>query len=167
VGMHNFASTIGAYLLGLSVLLFAVNLVRSVRYGEPAGADPWGGGTLEWSIPSPPPPYNFATVPTVYSRNPLWDEKETGPATHEQASDTMEMTIAGKEVGKADVADDAAPHTADEHHIHMPNPSWYPVVVALGIFGVFGGLLVSPVVSVCGLALMFFGIYGWCLEPAG
>jgi cytochrome c oxidase subunit 1 len=167
VGVHNFASTIGAYLLGLSVLLFAVNLVRSARYGEPAGADPWGGGTLEWSIPSPPPPYNFATVPTVHSRNPLWDEKDTGPTTDEQTSGTMQTTIAGKEVGSADVADDAAPHTADEHHIHMPNPSWYPAVVALGMFGVFGGLLVSPVVSVCGLALMLFGIYGWCLEPAG
>jgi cytochrome c oxidase subunit 1 len=40
-----------------------------------AGNDPWDAWTLEWSTPSPPPPYNFATDPVVRSRRPLWDLK--------------------------------------------------------------------------------------------
>ena len=56
-------------------LLIAVNLVWSSRRGEPAGRDPFHGGTLEWTIPSPPPHYNFAVIPTVASPYPNWDER--------------------------------------------------------------------------------------------
>ena len=49
--------------------------VRSWTKGERAGNDPWGAGTLEWSIPSPPPDYNFAELPNVTSRYPVWDAK--------------------------------------------------------------------------------------------
>ena len=48
------------------------------RSGAIAGNDPWGAPTLEWSIPSPPPEYNFATIPTVTSRYPLWDVQVAG-----------------------------------------------------------------------------------------
>jgi cytochrome c oxidase subunit 1 len=174
LGGLNMLSTIGSYILGFSVLVFVANIFRSVRHGPIAGPDPWDGGTLEWSIPSPPPPFNFLTVPTVYSRTPVWDEKHAVEAGPEVASDTMEFTIAGQEIGELEVADDVAPHTGheEEHHIHMPNPSFYPALAALGLLTVFGGLLTmeaihSPIVSVCGLALLLFSIYGWTLEPAG
>src|SRR6059036_304532 len=71
----NLLSTIGALLLGASVLVFVVNFVNSIRNGKPAGSDPWGGGSLEWAIPSPPPSYNFATIPTVRSLDPLWHKE--------------------------------------------------------------------------------------------
>ena len=169
----NMLSTVGSYILGFSVLVFVINLFRSVRHGAIAGPDPWDGGTLEWSIPSPPPPFNFLTVPTVYSRTPVWDEKHTVLTGPEVASDEMEFTIAGQEIGELEVADDVAPRTGheEEHHIHMPNPSFYPALAALGLLTIFGGLLTmeaihSPIVSLCGLALLLFSIYGWTLEPA-
>ena len=63
-------------LLGLGTLLFLWNLYVSIRYGAPAGPDPWDGFTLEWATTSPPPPENFATqLPEVRSRRPLWDAK--------------------------------------------------------------------------------------------
>ena len=71
----NLAATIGSFLLAGSTLLFFVNVVWSMRKGEEAGANPWGASTLEWSIPSPPPHYNFAELPTVRSRDPLWTER--------------------------------------------------------------------------------------------
>ena len=67
-------STVGAFLLGGSVLIFVWNLVKSLRKGEEAPANPWGAATLEWSIASPPPHYNFAELPTVNRRDPLWSE---------------------------------------------------------------------------------------------
>ena len=55
--------------------IFLVNVVRSLRSGEIAGDDPWDAFTLEWSTTSPPLPENFATIPAVTGRRPLWDRK--------------------------------------------------------------------------------------------
>src|SRR5205814_1581862 len=71
----NQVSTVGAIGLGFSVLLFVVNIFVSLRSGEVAPDDPWDGATLEWSIPSPPPVYNFARIPTVHSRDAWWAMK--------------------------------------------------------------------------------------------
>jgi len=74
-GTLNFISTIGAAILAIAMVVFFVNLVRSLRSGEIAGDDPWDAFTLEWSTTSPPPPENFARIPTVTDRRPLWDRK--------------------------------------------------------------------------------------------
>jgi cytochrome c oxidase subunit I len=71
----NLISTIGAFIQGIATLLFVANLIYSYRKGPTAGNDPWDAWTLEWSVSSPPPAYNFATIPTVSSRRPLWDRK--------------------------------------------------------------------------------------------
>ena len=71
----NLVATLGAIFQATAILLLAINIIRSARKGELAGNDPWDAWTLEWSTSSPPPDYNFATVPTVRSRRPLWDLK--------------------------------------------------------------------------------------------
>jgi len=73
--IFNLISTIGAVFQAAGVLFFVINLVRSYRKGRPAGSDPWDAWTLEWLTPSPPPEYNFETLPEVLSRRPLWDLK--------------------------------------------------------------------------------------------
>src|SRR5690606_18052640 len=65
----NQVSTVGAILIAVSFLVFAINWLSSVRNGKPAGSDPWDARTLEWSIPSPPPPHNFDVVPVVEARD--------------------------------------------------------------------------------------------------
>jgi heme/copper-type cytochrome/quinol oxidase subunit 1 len=64
---------VGAFLLGVSVLLFLWILFSARRTGEPAGDNPWGGWTLEWLASSPPPTENFERVPPIRGRRPLWD----------------------------------------------------------------------------------------------
>ena len=71
----NVIVTIGVFFQAASILIFAGNLIWSYFRGEFAGSDPWDAWTLEWSTPSPPPDYNFATIPHVRSRRPLWDLK--------------------------------------------------------------------------------------------
>jgi cytochrome c oxidase subunit 1 len=71
----NLIVTIGVVFQGAGVLVFVFNLLRSLLKGEPAGNDPWDAWTLEWSTSSPAPEYDFAEVPVVRSRRPLWDIK--------------------------------------------------------------------------------------------
>jgi cytochrome c oxidase subunit 1/cytochrome c oxidase subunit I+III len=72
----NLISTIGAFLMGASVLLLVYIVYRSIKNGKSAGNDPWNGFTLEWLTSSPPPLKNFGEVPGVKSRWPLWDMKK-------------------------------------------------------------------------------------------
>jgi cytochrome c oxidase subunit 1 len=71
----NLIVTIGAFIQAVAILVFVYNLVVSYWKGAKAGNDPWDAWTLEWSASSPPPAYNFATIPVVASRRPLWDLK--------------------------------------------------------------------------------------------
>jgi cytochrome c oxidase subunit 1 len=74
-GTLNMIISIGGLIQAIAVLIFAYNLIHSYFRGRIAGNDPWDAWTLEWSTPSPPPVYNFATDPVVHSRRPLWDLK--------------------------------------------------------------------------------------------
>ena len=152
---YNMVSTIGSFLIAVSMLVMIWNWIRTMRQGEISGDDPWDAPTLEWSIPSPPPAYNFARIPVVASRRPFWDQKYGGVGIHEPVHGG-----ATEDHGHG-----------DEHaeHIHMPNPSYFPVIVAVGILLLAAGLMIPPfpVVSVLGVVVMFVGIYGWTFEPAG
>jgi cytochrome c oxidase subunit 1 len=143
---ENMVSTIGALLLALGVIAFVTNLVRSRRSGEEAGNDPWGGPTLEWSIPSPPPEYNYATIPTVRSRYPMWEKKAPGEA-HPPV--------------------EAHPPTAAELGIPMPSPTIKPLVAALGLTIGFIGLIYdkSLPIMLLGAAILVGALYAWLLTP--
>jgi cytochrome c oxidase subunit I len=72
-GALNLLQTIGAYVLGASILVLLWNLYRSLRRGPAAGDNPWDAWTLEWATGSPPPEHNFTTLPPITSVRPLWD----------------------------------------------------------------------------------------------
>jgi cytochrome c oxidase subunit 1 len=133
-GDMNLTATIGAFLLGGSVLLFLWNFFRSMRSGEEAPGNPWGAPTLEWSLPSPPPHYNFGEIPTVRSRDPLWVKE-------------------GADLG-----------TAEEEPV-MPNPSWRPLLVSLGMLLTAVGALTQLWVVGAGVLVILYGIYSWAYEP--
>jgi cytochrome c oxidase subunit 1 len=71
----NLIVSVGVVFQAAGILVFAANLICSYLRGKRAGNDPWDAWTLEWSISSPPAEYNFAVIPTVQSRRPLWDLK--------------------------------------------------------------------------------------------
>jgi cytochrome c oxidase subunit I len=90
-----------------ATLIFAINLFTAWKWGKPAGADPWGAATLEWSIASPPPVYNFREIPVVHSRMPLWEgdpTKEPGIPHGRVEEDTDQITFAGQKIGDGGAA---------------------------------------------------------------
>ena len=134
----NMISTVGVFAIVIATLVFIVNFLRSVRSGETTGSDPWGGATLEWAIPSPPPAYNFASIPTVHSVHPLWEA---------DASDLIN-----------DVNRVRGP-------IHMPPSSYWPAVAALGIALLMSGMIFGWWFGIPGLLIMLVGLYSWAFEP--
>ena len=71
----NLLVSVGSAIQAIAVLIFVFNMIYSYFKGRDAGNDPWDAWTLEWSVSSPPPAYNFAVIPSVESRRPLWDLK--------------------------------------------------------------------------------------------
>ena len=141
----NATSTWGAYLLAVAMIVFAINLFYSLRRGAPAGPNPWGGGTLEWTIPSPAPAYNFATLPTVTSRYPLWEGKEAD----------IESARINQQSGK----------TAEQLGIVLPYSTIKPLLAAAFMIIMFGGLLVGHWLILAGAAAMVLALYGWLTSP--
>jgi cytochrome c oxidase subunit 1 len=139
----NFISTIGAFIIATSVLIFIINFFTSLRKGEIAGNDPWDAQTLEWTVTSPPPAYNFAQIPVVSSRRPFWDQK------YPPAGKKVEMKAAVSEeyIGE-----------------HLSEGSFNPIIVALGLFIAVYGLIYSFWVVIPGVAVVFYGIIGWFRE---
>jgi cytochrome c oxidase subunit 1 len=159
-------------MIGIAVLVFIVNVIKTMRSGERAGDDPWDGRTLEWSISSPPAHYNFATIPVVNARDSYWISKHPGHGDAEELrSGVSQLSVGAQEVGEAPipVADmhtpaDHADH-GDHGHIHMPDPSYWPLIAAAGIFITGFGILFTLGLIPVGLFVLIVAAYGWSLEP--
>lgn len=131
----NQITTVGAFILAAGVLLLLVNVVVSLRRGAVAGANPWDAFTLEWAVPSPPPPYNFAVIPTVATRHPLWEDRlHEGEAR--SAIRQGPLLAHGKETFGT-TALDAEPDLI----LKMPKDSWSPFMLTVGMSAMFAGLL--------------------------
>jgi len=131
----NLVVSIGSYLFAVGVLLFLVNVVRSVRHGVVAGPNPWDAATLEWATASPPPPYNFAVIPTIASRNPLWESRMDDRVQRSTFDEGLLLDHGRETLGTT--ALDAEPAVI----LRMPGDSPAPLLLALALTGVFAALL--------------------------
>ncbi|MFL6697080.1 MAG: cytochrome c oxidase subunit I [Vitreoscilla sp.] len=148
-GNLNLLSTVGAFTIGVSVILFLVNVWRSARHGAPAGADPWGAGTLEWSTPSPPPACNFEAIPVVHGRDPLWE------AQHEP-SHVAGLAVDTREVLSTTVLD-ADPDT----RVAFPEPNPWPFWGAVATTVLFVGSIFTPWAVVWGAVPVAIALTAW------
>lgn len=128
----NFISTIGAFFMTIGTLIFMWNVVKTFMSKQTVPADPWGGSSLEWSISSPPPAYNFKQTPLVRGRYALWLEKEAG---------NKEMPV----------AEPLGP-------IHMPSNSPIPLLMSLALFVAGYGFIARGDFSIAIIGLILFFI---------
>ncbi len=135
LGTANLIVTCGAFVFAIGILMFLVNLVQGLRRGTPAGPNPWDGPTLEWSVSSPPPVYNFAVIPTIASRHPLWEDR-LDESTARSVLDQGYLLDDGKETLGVTPLDAEA-----DVILKMPGDSWLPVLLAVDLLLLFGGLL--------------------------
>ncbi|WP_420634612.1 cytochrome c oxidase subunit I [Candidatus Palauibacter sp.] len=147
----NLISTIGAFIFTLAFVPLIWNLWRTWRRGEAAGHNPWDASTLEWTTPSPPPHYNFAVIPSVDRRDPLW-HPYVEPELREE----------GDEPGG--VFPRRQPDEPPEP-VHMPEPSYWPLVLATGMLLMTIGGLGSLGLTLFGLLVTAVGLFGWAFEP--
>jgi cytochrome c oxidase subunit 1 len=161
--IFNQMSTWGAYIQAVSVLVGAYNIFRSRKRGAIAGNDPWGAPSLEWSIPSPAPVYNFAAIPTVRSRYPLWDLK----------SPDLSRGTPHDVTGEQHIEQPDRVRSAEELGIPLPYPTIKPLLVSLFLTLMFASLLFihkdKTQLAVIGIILnagaMVAFLYLWLTAP--
>jgi cytochrome c oxidase subunit I len=134
----NMISSVGGAIQAVAILTLIVNVLWSLKRGPRSGPNPWGGATLEWATESPPKEYNFARVPTIQTREPLW--LEAGP---------VEAAARG-----------------EPEPMHMPPPSWWPILTAFGVMLTIGlfmtHLWYAPLI---GLLFTMLMAINWAFEP--
>jgi cytochrome c oxidase subunit 1 len=148
-GGLNGLATAGAIVLAAGVLLFVVNVARTLRAGPPAGDDPWMGDSLEWATTSPPAPYNFRFVPTVRGRYARWTSHPEQPVVTGLRSDRRELLVT--------TLLDAEP----DHRFVQPGPGWAPLLAALATGVTFIGAIFTPLAIAAGGALLVVAGVGW------
>ena len=148
----NLVATIGAWTIGASVLLFVVNVWRAWRRGAPSTPDPWGGGTLEWSVGAPPPAHNFDVLPVVRGRDPLWEA--TG-------ADARIACVSGLAADAREVLLTTALDARPDLRMLFPPPSAWPFIAALATTLLFIGSIFTPTAVVWGSVPVAAALVAW------
>jgi cytochrome c oxidase subunit 1 len=151
----NLVSSIGALVLGIGAFLFLVNVWVSRKH-PPAPADPWDARSLEWITSSPPKEHNFDRIPTVHTLDEFYHRKYEDVGV----GDEHEF----KQVATGEEVIDLETKYADKH-IHLPSPSYWPLVLAFSFPVLAYGVIYSTILIVVGAAIAVLALFGWALEP--
>ena len=151
----NMIASIGSFILTIGILMFLINVWVTWRNPTKAPLDPWDARSLEWMTTNPPKEHNFDVIPTVHHLDEFFHRKyEEDATTH-----TMKRVTTAEEI----VAEQE--RNADKH-IHMPSPSYWPIVLAFGLPVITFGMIYSHLISVVGGVIVLFAAYGWALESS-
>jgi cytochrome c oxidase subunit 1 len=149
--LMNLLATVGSFTIAVSFLVWIFNVVRS-RTNVTTDPDPWDARTLEWGTSSPPPPHNFDVEPTASHLDEWWHRK-------------YEEDAQGRPVRRESYETFADP-SFDASKIHLPSPSYFPILLAFSLPLIAYGLIYSLWFSFAGGALLLAAWYGWSLEPS-
>jgi cytochrome c oxidase subunit 1 len=145
----NLLASLGALVLAIGVAIFIINVFWARRFGAAAGPNPWGADTLEWSVASPPPDYNFRRIPVVEGGYALWDQSNETPVVIGLSSTKRETLVTS--------VVDATP----ELRYELPGPSIWPLLLALATAEVFIVGIFTPWAFAVGAVLTFAVFAGW------
>jgi cytochrome c oxidase subunit 1/cytochrome c oxidase subunit I+III len=152
----NLIITLGAFLFAFGILLFIIDIVWSLKRGAKASPNPWDAPTLEWSVPSPPPCYNFAVIPIIASRHPLWEARLDEEATRSTLAEGYLLSEGRETIGST--ALDAEPAVI----LRMPGDSYAHFALGLCSALLFAGLLLHLLVFTSVMAVaVSLAVIGW------
>jgi cytochrome c oxidase subunit 1 len=154
-GGLNLLVSAGAAVLAVSLVLYLVNVVVSLRSGAAAADNPWGASTLEWATSSPPPPYNFSPSPTVSGREPLWASPDTQPV------------VVGLDTACRDVLVTHVLDAEPDHRKTFPEPSIWPFVTALALSLMYVASIFTPWAVVYGSIPVAIALGFWFWPASG
>jgi heme/copper-type cytochrome/quinol oxidase subunit 1 len=153
---YNVVESVGGAITLVGMLVLFANLFVSYRRGAPAPIDPWHGPTLEWTIPSPPPEYNFAVIPKISSAYPNWDVSDR-EADRQRLAEGVGVLDDGHEQIVSTFADGYPAEI-----VQMPHSSPWPILVALALSGFFAVLVVQKFgVAAVFAVLLALAVLGW------
>ncbi|MGH9514210.1 MAG: cbb3-type cytochrome c oxidase subunit I [Terriglobales bacterium] len=153
-GTLNMLASIGVLFMAAGILVFIVNFFRSTATGKLAGPNPWAAGSLEWAVPSPPPPYNFLELPTVNGREALWEASPNQPIVVGVRDDIPEVLVTNSL--------DSEPQHKDE----LPGPTIWPFLTSIAVSIAFIWSIFSPWGIAYGAIPVVITLIGW-LWPRG
>ena len=154
-GGLNLLISVGALVLASGLAVYLFNVVRSLRAGAAAPANPWHASSLEWGTASPPPAFNFCPLPAVMSRDPLWEDPEPRPVV-------VGVSPACREVLVTHVLDAEPDHVKE-----FPAPSIWPFATAVATTGMFIGSIFTPWAVVIGAVPVAIALTAWFWPKKG
>jgi len=159
--MLNLVSTLGAYMVAVGVLVFIVNVLWHLRWGRPAGINPWGAPGLEWADVTPEADFSIRSIPEVTSMDPLWEQE----GLLERIRNGDEYLAAAPE-GKREVFTTSILDGTPQHVARLPGPTFLPIFAAIATAVVFIGVLLSVYeATAAGAAAFLVILLVWLREP--
>lgn len=156
----NQISTVGAFIVAASVLVFFYNIFWTFRNGEKAPANPWNADTLEWGTPTPALQYGFRELPIVRSRHPLWEQESLHKGTPEEEALVHTLARWPREYRAQLVVStlDARP----QEIVRIAGPSIWPLVASVGAM-LFSFFLIYDLLLLSGLSALVtgFALIAW------
>lgn len=160
--LPNLLSTIGAYMIAVSFLVFVYNMITSATNGPHASDNPWGADTLEWETPTPVPEYGFRKFPVVHSRHPLWDKNVVADATTDPKTAELVEVLANYPIHFRSQLTTTTIDAEPQELFRVAGPSIYPflssaVIAIVTVFLVFSQYIWALV----GFVVLLATFYGW------
>ena len=164
----NLAASVGGFILALGILVFIINVFYSKMNKVMAGDDPWDGRTLEWATSSPPPVHDFDEIPQVKYRDDFWFKKYPETISEYYHDEHEQAVPSGAQLDDESEALPEVSGGADDHGhgaIHLPDMSYYPFILSVGIAIIGAGFLSNTYVIGIGVPFLLWGLIGWAMEP--
>jgi cytochrome c oxidase, subunit I len=153
----NLLSSVGGFVMAVGIAVIILDFLLHFRFGTPAPTNPWKADTLEWAMDTPPSPYNFASIPQITSRHPLWDQPDLP-----RAIAAGEGLLARAPGDHREMLGTSATNAAVRELIRLPGNSWLPLQLAAILAVVCICLLLRAYWVALGAAVLsFVWIFRW------
>jgi cytochrome c oxidase subunit 1 len=151
----NLVASIGSLILAVGILFFIINVIYTAKRAPAASLDPWDARSLEWLTTSPPKEHNFDAIPTVSHLDEFFHRKY---AEDEATGELRRITTAEELLAEQE--------KNAEKNIHLPSPSYWPIILAIALPIMGYGIIYTHWLLVAGAVIVLLSMFGWAMEPS-